>query len=464
MLQEIIEKMYIDPDLLEELSDEQKAILFYKMRQEQVRRWKQEEDKREADEKRKPTKPSKPGTKNVCFMHGKDGKEWVWVMGDHRNDRTIQQILDDEAQRNADTQADIELERQRRSEEQEFQRKMEEEQKRFEREKAEREAELKRKEEEAALYASLKEAREAAKRIEEEKMRSQEEVTLRVNDLRLNGVNDCQQIIQKKFAVERRKSMERVETNKKRRSSELYMKWKHMRDSIDKQALETSKEVEPIWKEQEKRAKDAEVQMRQLARDAREEVRNSFRHVARNLTAVSAFASGKDKPPLPPKNSEKIKAHKRKSRPPRPQNRDAIIAWFHDEERERSAGLDPQTNKPAEWFHGIIPRMDAETMLINEPTGSYLVRVSERVWGYTISYRASDRCKHFLVDTTENGYQFFGTNQIKHATLADLILYHVNHHITVAGKEMLLKPIGQIKSPPDYYDLFKNRRSESTSL
>ncbi|XP_052068910.1 SH2 domain-containing protein 4B-like isoform X4 [Mytilus californianus] len=438
MLQEIIEKMYIDPDLLEELSDEQKAILFYKMRQEQVRRWKEEENKHE--ERKKPTKPSKAGIKNVSFMHGKDGKEWVWVMGDHRNDRTIQQILDDEAQRNADKQADIELEKQRMKEEKEFQRKIDEEQRRLEREKAEREAELKRKEEEAALYASLKEAREAAKRLEEEKMRSEEEVTLRVNDLRLNGVNDCQQIIQKKFALERRKSMERVETNKKRRSSELYMKWKHMRDSIDKQALETSKEVEPIWKEQEKRAKDAEVQMRQLARDAREEVRNSFR------------------------NSEKIKAHKRKSRPPRPQNKDAIIAWFHDEERERSAGLDPQTNKPAEWFHGIIPRMDAETMLINEPTGSYLVRVSERVWGYTISYRASDRCKHFLVDTTENGYQFFGTNQIKHATLADLILYHVNNHITVAGKEMLIKPIGQIKSPPDYYDLFKNRRSESTSL
>ncbi|CAC5385314.1 SH2D4A [Mytilus coruscus] len=420
------------------------------MRQEQVRRWKENEDKHE--ERKKPTKPSKAGIKNVSFMHGKDGKEWVWVMGDHRNDRTIQQILDDEAQRNADKQADIELEKQRIKEEKEFQRKIDEEQRRLEREKAEREAELKRKEEEAALYASLKEAREAAKRLEEEKMRSEEEVTLRVNDLR------------KKFALERRKSMERVETNKKRRSSELYMKWKNMRDSIDKQALETSKEVEPIWKEQEKRAKDAEVQMRQLARDAREEVRNSFRHVARNLTAVSAFASGKDKPPLPPKNSEKIKAHKRKSRPPRPQNKDAIIAWFHDEERERSAGLDPQTNKPAEWFHGIIPRMDAETMLINEPTGSYLVRVSERVWGYTISYRASDRCKHFLVDTTENGYQFFGTNQIKHETLADLILYHVNNHITVAGKEMLIKPIGQIKSPPDYYDLFKNRRSESTSL
>lgn len=76
-------------------------------------------------------------------------------------------------------------------------------------------------------------------------------------------------------------------------------------------------------------------------------------------------------------------------------------------------------------FKGIIPRVDAENMLIDECLGSYLVRVSERVWGYTISYRASDRCKHFLVDTSDEGYQFFGTNQLKHATLADLVLHHI---------------------------------------
>lgn len=154
----------------------------------------------------------------------------------------------------------------------------------------------------------------------------------------------------------------------------------------------------------------------------------------------------------------------RKSRPTRPQNKDAIIAWFNDEERIRGAGLDSNTNKPAEWFHGIIPRVDAENMLINEVPGSFLVRVSERVWGYTISYRAVDRCKHFLVDTADNGYQFFGTNQIKHQTLADLVLYHVNNPITIAGGEKLGKPCGQIKDPPDYLDLFKNRRTESTSL
>ena len=76
-------------------------------------------------------------------------------------------------------------------------------------------------------------------------------------------------------------------------------------------------------------------------------------------------------------------------------------------------------------FSGIIQRVDAENLLIGESTGSFLVRVSGRVWGYTISYRAVDRCKHFLVDTSDDGYQFFGTNQIKHATLSDLVLFHV---------------------------------------
>lgn len=102
---------------------------------------------------------------------------------------------------------------------------------------------------------------------------------------------------------------------------------------------------------------------------------------------------------------------------------------------------------------GIITRQEAESLLEEKPVGSFLVRVSERVWGYTISYRAVDRCKHFLIDTSDNSYQFFGHNQIAHASLADLVKFHQTKPISGIGKELLLKPCGQKDGEPDYKEL-----------
>ncbi|PIK48276.1 putative SH2 domain-containing protein 4B-like isoform X3 [Apostichopus japonicus] len=106
-----------------------------------------------------------------------------------------------------------------------------------------------------------------------------------------------------------------------------------------------------------------------------------------------------------------------------------------------------------EQIKGCINRTEAGTLLKDKRSGSFLVRLSEKVWGYALSYKDDSRVKHFLIDATGVNYQFFGTDQISHTSLGELVKYHKERPITFTGQEILTDSCGQSTSPPDYQEL-----------
>lgn len=240
------------------------------------------------------------------------------------------------------------------------------------------------------------------------------------------------------------------------RTSEIFRRLQKKQMEVVREAEEAEQKQDQLWREQERKAKQAEMQIREIARRAREEHRRTS--VLDMEVEVTNSTNHSTEMNLSPASSKSLSpsAHL-ELQTAKPPSKEAVIEWFRSSEISRRAGFEPNSDQLAPWFHGLITRQEAESLLHDKPVGSFLVRLSERIWGYAITYRDTDRCKHYLVDASSGHYQFLGANQITHNTLADMVIYHSQNPITILGVERLQQPCPRLDIPAVFQGLLADQ-------
>ncbi|KAM5322360.1 SH2 domain-containing protein 4B isoform 2-T2 [Glossophaga mutica] len=373
--------------------------------------------------------PSHASDKHIQWLLGADGEVWVWIMGEGPGDKPYEEISEELIAERARLQAQREAEELWRQKEAEITNK-------FRDALANEKARIL-----AERWKVEMEDRKAAKVLEE---RIREE-------------------FKRKEEEERKRGEEQIRLQEEQRAKELY--WTLKQAQLQSQA---SEKEEREWEEQLRRSKAADEERSHRAQRARDEYRRlSLRAIQKGTVAGLSFMFRElgqsheqearlyhqfpgPGPPLP--LAMPVRTWER---PLRPVSREVIVRWFKEEQLPRQAGFERNTKSIAPWFHGIISREDAEDLLENMTEGAFLVRISEKIWGYTLSYRLQKGFKHFLVDASGDFYSFLGVDPNRHATLTDLIDFHKEEIITVSGGELLQEPCGQRDSPPDYHLLFE---------
>lgn len=404
--------MYVDPEILAELDDQQKQTLFCKMREEQVRRWKVWNDKLGDDI----PKPKSNKKKSVSFLHGEDGEPWVWVMGEHKDDKTIDEILNEEARDKARQIAEQETEQLRKQMEVHLSEYIDLSPKIEDLTPSTRDYE-----DDMDIYCSVDELREKINATNFQKPPIPKKPNYQINSYQTKNNKFCfvntREVLQDisiNAQVAQRVAL--WEKKMEERTTEIFKSIKKKQELAAKEAEEEEKKKEQEWEEQERKAKAAELQIREIARRARAEHRlTSTVELDMNYSPINMGV---------------------------PPSRQAVLDWYRQSEKSRLAGLD-DSNNVEPWFHGLISRSEAEKLLLDQPYGTFLVRLSERVWGYAISYRSKEKCKHYLVNASQK-YSFSGSNQMEHNSLGDLIKYH--HIQPLTGGDKLIYPCPRLSS------------------
>lgn len=68
-------------------------------------------------------------------------------------------------------------------------------------------------------------------------------------------------------------------------------------------------------------------------------------------------------------------------------------------------------------FIGLLSQKEAEDLLTDEKEGTFLMRITERLWSYTISCKTSRGIKHYLIDASNGNYRLLASDQMNHLSL-----------------------------------------------
>ncbi|XP_065915839.1 myosin-IIIb-like [Dysidea avara] len=136
----------------------------------------------------------------------------------------------------------------------------------------------------------------------------------------------------------------------------------------------------------------------------------------------------------------------------------ASVRWF---KATQSDAVKTSTGQVQIWFHGIITRRQAEQRLVDKPNGSFLIRVSESQFGYSLSFRVVSRCKHFLLKQVNSGkYIVVGESRV-HKTLEELVLFYQKHPINVEGDILTLACAAEDQCENDHMGTLMGHGSSS---
>nr|XP_023508372.1 SH2 domain-containing protein 7 [Equus caballus] len=106
------------------------------------------------------------------------------------------------------------------------------------------------------------------------------------------------------------------------------------------------------------------------------------------------------------------------------------LRWF----METQAPLILQNGALPPWFHGFVTRKQTEQLLRDKALGSFLIRLSDRATSYILSYRGSDRCRHFVINQLRNRRYLISGDTHSHRTLAELVRHY---------QEVQFEPFGE---------------------